>query len=214
MRATHALLLSVLLAASALAAPPAVEVPAETVASGDYVTVVPKTDAKAVSYLGLSGVDPFPSALLKDSKTFVLPVRGLAQGEYRFAGVASLNDEHTVFYFKVRVGKVTVPPVDPPGNPPVDPPTTPTSLYFMIVREDGPASPAFTRLMSLPAWATIRGKGHSVKDFSLTDARKLNAVIPAGTVLPAVIVLKIEGGVSRVVRPAATVPADPLKLLE
>lgn len=194
------------LASTAIGAPPSVDVPTEIVASGDFTIVSPKTDAKAISYVGLSGVDPFPSVFLKDSKVFVLPTRGLTTGVYEFAGVASANDEHTVFRFKVRVGPSVV-------VPPVDPPTQPAGLYFMIVRADGPAAPSFTTLMSHPGWAVVRGRGHSVKDFTLSDARRLGATVPAGP-LPVVIVLRVEGNTSRVIRPASPVPSDPVKLLE
>ncbi len=120
------------------AAPPSVDVPAEIKAGGDYVTVVPKTDAKAITYIGVSGVEPFPSAFLKDPKAFVLPVRGLAAGRYTFAGVASLNDEHTAFKFVVVVGDAPpvppTPPVPPvPPNPPIPPTPEPLKAFRVVI---------------------------------------------------------------------------------
>jgi hypothetical protein len=109
----------------ALGEPPKLTIPAEVKAQGDYVTLTPTTEAKAVSYVGKSGVDPFPSELLKDARTFVLPVRGLPAGRYKFTAVGSLNDEHTRVAFEVVVGDAPpdVPPDVPPG--PVDPDVPP-----------------------------------------------------------------------------------------
>lgn len=207
MRLRYAPLLAVLLVTPPVfAAPPSVDIPAETVATGDFTVVVPKTDAKGVSYVGLSGVDPFPSALLKDSKTFVLPTRGLPAGRYVFAGVASLNDEHTVFRFAVVVGKppVVVPPVDPPVDPP---PPGQVFYYFLIVRPDGPAAPAFTRVMSLPGWEQLRALGHSAKDKTVSQAKLLNVNLPAGTPLPCVVTLKINATGSVIARGPVPLPA-------
>lgn len=78
-------------------------------------------------------------------------------------------------------------PVDPPPDP-VDPPKT--GLYFMVIRADGPASPEFVRVMSDPAWGTLRQRGHRVKDFTATDARRLGAPVPAA--LPAVVTLTVS----------------------
>ena len=109
-------------AGAAWGEPPKLTIPAEVKAVGDYVTLTPATEAKAVSYVGKSGVDPFPSELLKDARTFVLPVRGLPAGRYKFTAVGSLNDEHTMVAFVVVVG--TPPDVPPDVDPdvPPDPP--------------------------------------------------------------------------------------------
>lgn len=191
--------------ASALCAPPSVDVPREVPATGDYVTISPKTDAKAISYVALSGVEPFPSAFLKDPKAFVLPVRGLPQGVYRFKGVASLNDEHTVFEFSVVVGKPSPPPVTPG---PVDPPVTNGKLYFLVVRADGPAAPELTKAMSLPAWDGLRSAGHSVGLATAKEAAPLNLGIPSGTTLPVVVTLRVsaDGKSSSIARPAVPLP--------
>lgn len=170
------------------AAPPSVDAPQDVIATSDYVTLSPKTDAKAITYIGKSGVDPFPSALLADKKVFVLPVRGLAQGRYQFAGVASLNDEHTVFHFAVIVGTPPKQP-DPPKNP-TDPPAPTATLYFLIVRPDGPASPAFTQAMAWPEWGELTKAKHTYKDKPLADAAALGARIPTGTMLACVVVLR------------------------
>lgn len=81
-------------------------------------------------------------------------------------------------------------PIDPPVKPPVDPPAPTTSLYFLIVRPDGPASPTFTNLIGLSEWETLKAKGHKYKDKTLTEAVALGVKIPTGTTLPCVVILR------------------------
>lgn len=108
-----------LLAAGALAAPPSLEIPAEVKPTGEYVQLVPKTDAANVLYVGLSGLEPFPSAVLKDARMFLLPTRGLAVGRYRFAAVAAgKTGEQTRADFVVVIGDA---PPGPGPTPPVPP---------------------------------------------------------------------------------------------
>jgi hypothetical protein len=156
--------LAVLLSAPVplLAAPPTVDVPAVIPAVGDYVTLSPKTDAKAITYLGLSGVEPFPSAFLKDPKAFVLPVRGLAAGKYTFAGVASLNDEHTKFQFVVVVGTPPDPPKPPDPPQPPDPPKPPP---------DGPLRVIFVYESSAPMTTTQQAVMFGAKVREYLDAK-------------------------------------------
>lgn len=121
----------------AWAAPPKLEIPAEVRPSGQYVTFIPTTDAKAVVYVGLDAVDPVPSAVLKDARTFLLDTRGMATGRYRFAAVGALGDEQTRTDFAVVLG--TPPPVPPgpvpPGPTPPTPPLPTTGLSVLIVEE-------------------------------------------------------------------------------
>lgn len=111
-------------AAGAVAAPPTIEVPAEVKPVGEYVRFTPKGEIASVVYVGLSGIDAFPSEELKDPRRFLLNVRGLPAGRYLFAAVASSKDgEQARADFAVVVGDGTKPP-DPPGpgpTPPVDP---------------------------------------------------------------------------------------------
>lgn len=133
----------ILLTASANAAPPKIDIPAEVKPSGDYATVQPTTDAVSVTYVGLSGVDPFPSGFLKDSRSFVLPVRGLKAGQYQFAAIAaSKGGEQSRRDFVVIVGSLPGPtPVPPPPKPPepqLDPASAPDDgLYVLLVYESG-----------------------------------------------------------------------------
>lgn len=208
MRTFRVPVLALLLAASVtLAAPPKLDLPAEVRPAGDYARFTPETDAASVVYVGLSGVDAFPSEELRDPRRFLLPVRGLPAGRYRFAAVAAgKTGEQVRADFAVVVGPGT--PTDPPTDPPVDPPVPPPAVfYFAVVRPDGPADPAFTAVMADPGWAVLRAAGHSVKDFTLTDARtRLKMTVPAGTPLPAVVTLRVAGGRSVEVRQAVPLP--------
>ena len=135
------LLLCVLWATLAQAEPPKLEIPAEIRPTGQYVTLLPKTDSAAITYIGLSGIDPLPSALLRDPRTFVLDSRGLKEGRYLFAAVGSLKDEHTRVDFSVVVGNspVVVNPTDP--NPQVPQPGVPlTGLRVLILKESSPST--------------------------------------------------------------------------
>lgn len=190
-----------LFVATSLAAdPPKLTVPAEVTPAGEYARFTPQTDCVSVTYIGLSGVDAFPSEELRDSRRFLLPTRGLAAGRYRFAAVgASKDGEQVRADFVVVVGSV-------PDKPPDKPPTT-GKLYFLIVRPDGPTSPEFARYMSQPGWTDLHGMGYSYKDATLTEARALNVTIPEGTPLPCVVTLRIDGDKATVARGPITIPA-------
>jgi len=145
---------------AALAAPPTVDIPADTKASSEYVIITPKTDAKGITYIGMSGVSPLPNVLLTDKKIFCLPVRGLADGTYKFKGVASLNDEHTEFGFTVTVGAggdiKPVPPVPPDPNPKPNPDITKVDSVWVIVVEDGSRTIETAKLLNDDFWTNLR----------------------------------------------------------
>lgn len=106
--------------------PPKLKIDAEIKPSGEYVRMTPDTDAVAVTYIGLSGLDPFPSEELKDARRFLLHVRGLPAGRYKFAAVgAAKTGEQTRADFAVVVGDVPPGPgpgPEPPGPNPPQPP--------------------------------------------------------------------------------------------
>lgn len=135
-------LLIVLLAVPAFAAPPAMEIPAEIRPSGQYVTFLPKGEATAITYIGLSGLDPMPSMLLKDPRMFALDVRGLAEGKYVFAAVGSKEDEHTRVDFSVVVGnKPDIVKPEDPNHPQQPVPGKPLAgLRVLILQETSPSS--------------------------------------------------------------------------
>jgi len=111
---------ALLLILAAWAAPPAVDIPAEVRPAGQYVMLSPKTEATAITYIGLSGIEPLPAVMLKDPRMFLLDTRGLAEGRYKFVAVASLSDEHARVDFAVVIG-IAPPVVTPPGPGPVNP---------------------------------------------------------------------------------------------
>jgi len=118
------LLLLCLLSATAFAEPPKVDIPPEVRPSGQYVMLSPRTEAVTITYVGLSGIEPIPSAVLKDPRTFLLDTRGMAEGRYKFVAIASLKDEHTRVDFEVLVGN-NPPPVVQPGPVNPQPPVSP-----------------------------------------------------------------------------------------
>lgn len=126
---------ALLAVASECADPPTLEIPAETKATSDYVLIQPKTTAVSVSYVGLSGADPLPSAVLKDPRSFLFPARGLAAGRYRFAAIgASKEGEQVRTDFAVLVGiQPPTPPPDPPPTPP-DPPPAPDDAFSKALK--------------------------------------------------------------------------------
>ncbi len=100
------------------------------------------------------------------------------------------------------------PPTDPPV---VVPPIKPAPLFFLIVRENGPATPAYTRVMRLPEWDALRDLGHSVLDVSRDGfATEYKGHLAVGTVLPVVITLKnkTDGSGSEIVRQPVPLPVD------
>lgn len=137
-------LIAFLAAMPLLAAPPAVDIPAEVRPAGQYVTLSPKTEAVAITYIGLSGIEPLPAVMLKDPRMFLLDTRGLAEGRYKFVAVASLKDEHTRVDFDVVIG-IAPPVVTPPGPGPVNPPgpspgTPLTGMRVLILEETSPTT--------------------------------------------------------------------------
>jgi hypothetical protein len=196
--------IALLYADLAVADPPRLVIPVEVKAVGDYVRVSPDTTAKSVVYVGQSGVGSFPNELLADKRVFVLPVRGLPEGRYAFTAVGTLNDEQAVAEFVVVVGPGVV--VKPPDKPVDPPPPAKSSVYFMIVRPEGPAAPAFTEVMNLSAWKTLRDAGYTYKDFSPAEAARFGVSLPNGTVLPVVVTLKTSPTGSKIARPAIPLP--------
>lgn len=192
----RALWLNLVLAGPLFAAPPQLDIPAEVKAQGDYVVVTPKTDAMNVVYVALSGVEPFPSAMLKDPRAFVLPVRGLAKGKYAFVAVgAGPQGEQTTARFAVLVGEGPVPPPDPPKPPPVDPPPpTQGVVWAMFIRPDQPITPE--QAMTLrDATAKLQAKGIQVMNKSLANVTQPSwRAAVQGVQLPAFFVVRVVDG--------------------
>lgn len=132
--------------------------------------------------------------------------------EKKYQVVATIiNWEARQFYKK----KLDVPFGVKPNPPPEKPPVTPiSSLYFLIIRPDGPVDMSFTKAMSLPAWATIRDGGHEYKEKTVSEAKALGYNVKSGTKIPTVITLSIVDGKSTVVRESIDFPVTNEKILE
>lgn len=196
MRFLYVPLLALLLAATAFGQPP-IAVPEGGFA--DHTIAVPKG----------------ASVIWRFSPNPVQKANGLPPGRIIFAGekgktytataiivdfdAKTVTDADYLFTF----GGETVPPPKKPVDPPVDPIPS-TSLYFLVVRADGPADPSFTKIMESPAWATLKAAGHTVKDKTVTEAALLN--IPRPAILPCVITLKDGPVNSKIVREAIPLP--------
>jgi len=173
-------------AALGFAGPP-LKIPSDLKPVAGYVRFTPETTAKSVVYIPLDAAYPFPSEELKDPRRFILPVIGLKDATYRFAAVGTLDDEQTVAFFSVTIGKGGTAPVDPPTDPA---PTPNAKFMFLIIRPDGPAAPEFVEAMKNGEWANHRKAGRLVKDMTLTESIGVYKV-PAGTTIPMVVTLKI-----------------------
>lgn len=190
----------------AFAAPPEVEVPAKVIGDpGAFVVITAKTDAKNAQFYAIDpGINLFPPGLLTDPKTTVVTA---PKGEYRvlvYAGNVDGASAPKIVVVVIGDGK-PVPPVKP--DPPVTPPPT-TAFYFLIVRPDGPASPAFTATMGLPAWGDLKRAGHTFKDKTVSEAAAFGVVLPNGTALPCVVTLDNSGENSKIVRGPVPLPTD------
>lgn len=135
------------------AQPPTLEIPSEIDAKGDYVAFSPTSNATVITYIGMSGIDPFPSEMLKDQKAFILSIRGLKEGRYKFVAIAIKANEFTRKDFYVKVGNGIIPPVPPTPEPPTPKPPEPlppkpdpklddapvqtTGLHVVIIYETG-----------------------------------------------------------------------------
>jgi hypothetical protein len=101
----------------------------------------------------------------------------------------------------------------PPPNP-KDPPVT-DAYYFLIVRANTPPAPALTKVIADPAWETLRGQGHGVKDVTVKEAAdKYNVTLPSGSpVLPVVVFLK-EGATRSTVEKIVSLPSTSQAILD
>lgn len=130
-----------------LAEPPKLVIPPEVRPAGDYIRFTPDTDAVSVTYIGLSGIDPFPSEELKDVRRFLLQVRGLPEGRYKFAAIgASKDGEQTRTDFEAVVGAPgpgpgpSPPGPTPPGPGPGPAPIPVDGMRVLVVLESAELS--------------------------------------------------------------------------
>lgn len=205
-------------------AAPELDIPPEIQATDEYVILTPKGDCKSVTYVGQSGVSPFPSTLFEDKRVFVLPVRGLAAGRYRFTAVGSLDDKHCVKSFTVVVGNPPQPQPGPNPDPKPDPGPTPSNKpvkFIVVIEETADGAGARGNLLLSRVVATrLNEKGirHRIVD---KDGRSANGLPPAdvkrflddakGKTLPRLYLLDDAG---YEIAPALDMPNDTAKLLE
>jgi hypothetical protein len=154
---------------------------------GGYAVVTPKTDAKAITYVGLSGENPLPNVLLADKRVFVFPTRGLPAGRYKFLAVASLNDEHASLEFTVIVGDAPLPGPVPPSPLP-----------------DGPLG---LRKASRDGLAKVPGGKADAKKLATAQRSVASAVMAGGLTAPAdILAAWREANRAAVADPAAWSP--------
>lgn len=220
-RVSHPLLSPVavafLAAALAFAEPPKVVIPPKLEPTAGYLRFTPETAAKSVVYVSLDDAYPFPSEELKDSRRFLLPVAGLKEGKtYRFVAVASLNDEQSQTPFSYTHGKATTPPPDDPNTPPDQPDDPPATgkLYFVLVRESGPITPAVRSSIVLPAWKEAAAAGHRMKAIEVDKLAKDYA--DKVKKVPSLVVVRVDGATSTYVKTVdmPTTDADVRNLLK
>lgn len=220
-------ILSLLLLVPALAwaDPPKIDPPsAQTVVgdlfSGDVILSVKAAPGKKVGQLKLfADADVgFLRLYSDDPETLVFQVRPRKPGKYQVAYWTVGEATGAAFILEAKSPAAPQPPPPPTKEPDAKPdpkaPVPTGSLYFMLIRGEGPADPAFTRAISDPAWATLKAKGHQVKDFDVKGAARLGLSLPAGTRLPCVVVLRTNGQASEVVRGPMPIPATSQGILE
>ena len=212
--------LSLIVCGCALAGPD-IEIPAEIQATDEYVIVTPKGDCKSVTYIGQSGVSPFPSTLFDDKRVFVLPVRGLAAGRYRFTAVGSLEDKHCVRSFVVVVGNPQPQPQPTPDPKPAPTPSTKPVKFVVVVEETSEGAGIRGNFLLSRAVATRfkeKNISHRVVD---KDGRSPNGLPPAdvkrfldeakGKALPRLYLLDELG---YEIAPAQSMPSDTAQFLD
>lgn len=193
---------------------PALAIPDTITPVGDYATFAPdaSTTVRAVTYIGISGVSPFPSAMLADKRAFVLPTRGLAAGKYVFIAVGSLNDVHVQKEFAVIVGGT--PPPQPPGpGPQPGPAPVNEPLWVIVLEESSARTPATAKVIAdLMFWQSLAQAGHhwaiEDKDTQTQAVQSHYAAVKAANVSLPALVLVNNAGVVRKVTPLPANVAD------
>lgn len=189
-----------------IAGPPVVTVPAEVRGEPAAFVVVRAEvrDGKGVKFVLLDpGLSVFPGGLLADPNVTV--VVGSKPGRHRilvYSGNESGPSEPAVTTVVIGDGNAPItapPPVRPPDGG--RPPEAGGKVFVVVVRPDGPVSPAVAASVRLGAWAEARKAGHQVKDYPVSE---LPAGIPRPEKLPAAVVLRVaaDGKTSSVVRTA------------
>lgn len=224
-RTLYVSLLAVVLATTAATA----QVP-KTAAPTKAKAVLKAAPVKPGGFADITAPVPTGASVLwRITPTPIQKAEGLPAGRLIFSGEpgTTYNASAVVIDFeKKTVEEVEysvpfpgelIPPPKKKDPPPPPPPPMADRLYFLIVRPNGPASPAFTQTMSDPAWTALTAAGHTYKDKTLTEAAALRVVLPPGTVLPVVVTLRVsaDGTNSELVRGPIPLPttAEAIRLL-
>ena len=144
--------------------------------SAGYVAFKPATTAVSILYIGLSGQEPFPMDVIGGNPlAFVLFTRGLPDGAYKFAAVASsATGEQLRKDFVVVVGNSPTPvppgPVPPGPTPPGPTPTPGAKVWLVTVDETANRTEAIGRLMAdYDFWKSLESAGHKWRHFDASD---------------------------------------------
>lgn len=165
------------------AAPPQIDIPAEVRPAGQYATFTPTGGAIAIEYVGLDGVDPLPSAILKDARTFIIDTRGLKAGRYRFVAVGSGGTgELARAGFAVVVGDPGPGPGPTPPNPPQPDDPLLAAIRVPFVIENDPAKLTNAKKLA----AVYRQATNTANDPALTTLGSLYTTVStaARTMVP------------------------------
>jgi hypothetical protein len=189
-----------------VARPPAAKWQVFSAESGKTVRLALKDGESAVWVLAGEGTaDLTPQDSLTPFVDFVGPAG-------RHYAVAYVKDK-PVARVVIQVGPGTGP--GPPPDPKDPPPPQPSSLFFVIVRPDGAATPALTNLLADPAWITLENAGHKHKDFERKVALSLGYVNPGEQLtLPCVVTIRVVGKTSTRVRGPVPVPTTAAGILD
>lgn len=192
--------LLLLLATPASAAPPTFDPPAWVPVVNGYAIYAPPKDCKSVTYIPLSGVSPFPVALVGGNPTvFALPTQGLKPGWYTFHGVAaSATGEQASKPFSVNVeGEKKDEKKD--DDKKIDPPVPAGPYWLIVIEETSERTPDAAKVLGDAAyWLAVRARGHKYRfyDKDSKEAKDLKYVAKvAGVGLPALLVLDAAGDV-------------------
>ena len=197
----HSVLLFFLLALPAWAAPPKLSIPAEVKPAGQYAIVRPETDATSISYVGLDGVEPIPSELMKDGRVFALDTRGLKAGRYRFAAIAAgATGEQTRVDFLLIIGNPPSPSPDPGPGPSPEPGPDDTKkaahVWAIVIEESHDRTPQQGKVMydrDVRSWLTAGGHRIDVEDQNQPVVQRTGQLKHAQEVgLPAVLVFDLD----------------------
>lgn len=160
------------------------------------------TAAKVFGKTDTSGDDP----VFSDVPAGSVVLWGRKPGEVKLSAWGVVDNRAKRLATIVLTVEGARPPPKP--VPPIDVPAPKEGIYFLIVQPDGPTTPAVLESFKLPAWKELEEAGHTFKNVSYSEAKKLGASLPNGTTLPCVQPLKIaaDGKSSKEIPPPLPFP--------